>query len=53
MEFLMTQKKARAICGAITCIMHMSAYAASAEMASELGPFPEAMKEIKMECCVF
>jgi len=32
--------KARAICGAITCIMHMSAYAASAEMASELGPFP-------------
>ena len=33
-------EKARAICGAITCIMHMSAYAASAEMASELGPFP-------------
>ena len=28
-----------AICGAITAIMHMTAYAASAEMAKEAGPF--------------
>ena len=28
-----------AMAGAITCMMHMSSYAASAEMASELGPF--------------
>jgi ribonucleoside-diphosphate reductase alpha chain len=27
------------ICGALTAIMHMSSYAASAEMAKELGPF--------------
>ena len=33
--------KATAICGAITAIMHMTAYAASAEMAREFGPFPE------------
>ena len=33
--------KATAICGAITAIMHMTAYATSAEMARELGPFPE------------
>ncbi len=32
--------EARAVAGAITCIMHMSAYATSAEMAGELGPFP-------------
>src|SRR3989339_1712671 len=31
--------EAFAICGAITSIMHMSAYAASAEMAKELGTF--------------
>lgn len=31
---------ARAIAGAITCIMHSTAYATSAEMASELGTFP-------------
>ncbi len=31
---------ARAIAGAITAIMHCGSYAASAEMASELGPFP-------------
>ncbi len=30
----------RAICGAITAIMHANAYATSAEMAAELGPFP-------------
>ena len=30
----------RAICGAITGIMHMTAYATSAEMANELGTFP-------------
>jgi len=29
-----------AICSAVTAIMHMSAYAASAEMAKELKPFP-------------
>jgi len=29
-----------AICGALTAIMHMSAYAASAEMSKELGSFP-------------
>jgi ribonucleoside-diphosphate reductase alpha chain len=29
-----------AITGALTCIMHMGAYATSAEMASELGTFP-------------
>jgi len=28
-----------AICGALTAIMHMTAYAASAEMAKETGPF--------------
>src|SRR5215207_6859484 len=27
-------------CGALTAIMHMGSYAASAEMAAELGPFP-------------
>ncbi len=31
--------EAFAICGALTGIMHMSAYAASAEMSKELGPF--------------
>ncbi len=31
--------EAFAICGALTCIMHMSAYAASSEMSKELGPF--------------
>ncbi len=34
-------KQAYAIAGAITSIMHMSAYATSAELSSELGPFPE------------
>ena len=33
--------KALAITGAITAIMHMNAYATSAEMANELGPFPK------------
>ena len=33
--------EAFAICGALTGIMHMSAYAASAEMAKELGAFPK------------
>jgi ribonucleoside-diphosphate reductase alpha chain len=32
--------EAFAICGALTAIMHMTAYSASAEMAGELGPFP-------------
>ncbi len=32
--------KGRSICGAITAIMTGEAYATSAEMASELGPFP-------------
>ncbi len=32
--------EALGICGAITSIMHMSAYATSAEMAKELGTFP-------------
>ncbi len=32
--------EARAISGAITCLMHAACYAASAEMAGELGPFP-------------
>lgn len=30
----------RAWCGAITALMHMGSYAASAEMAAHLGPFP-------------
>jgi ribonucleoside-diphosphate reductase alpha chain len=33
-------KEALAICGALTSIMHMSAYATSAEMAKQLSPFP-------------
>ncbi len=33
-------KEARAVAGALTAIMHMTAYATSAEMAGELGPFP-------------
>lgn len=33
-------KEAYAICGALTSIMHMRAYATSAEMAKELGTFP-------------
>jgi ribonucleoside-diphosphate reductase alpha chain len=33
--------EAFAVCGAITAIMHMSAYATSAEMAKELGTFPQ------------
>ncbi|TVQ69976.1 MAG: vitamin B12-dependent ribonucleotide reductase [Balneolaceae bacterium] len=33
-------KEAMAICGALTSIMHMTSYATSAEMASEIGPFP-------------
>jgi ribonucleoside-diphosphate reductase alpha chain len=30
----------RAVCGALTAIMHCVAYSTSAEMAAELGPFP-------------
>ena len=30
----------RAQCGALTALMHAAAYAASAEIAAELGPFP-------------
>ncbi len=39
-----------AICGALTAIMHMTAYAASAEMAKEAGPFSkyEKNKEIML-----
>jgi len=33
-------KEALSITGAITAILHMTAYATSAEMANELGPFP-------------
>ncbi|MCF7805363.1 MAG: vitamin B12-dependent ribonucleotide reductase [Candidatus Marinimicrobia bacterium] len=33
-------KEARSITGALTSIMHMTAYGASAKMAEELGPFP-------------
>ena len=33
--------EAFAICGALTAIMHMSAYATSAEMSKELSPFPK------------
>jgi ribonucleoside-diphosphate reductase alpha chain len=32
--------QARAMSGAITCLMHATAYATSAEMAAEQGPFP-------------
>lgn len=39
--------EALAITGALTCIMHMRAYAASSEMAGELGPFPEYEKNKK------
>ncbi len=31
--------RGRAICGALTAIMHMNSYATSAEMAKKLGPF--------------
>ena len=33
-------KEGRALCGAITALMTGIAYATSAEMAGELGPFP-------------
>ncbi len=33
-------REAMAVCGALTAIMHMTSYATSAEMASELGAFP-------------
>ena len=33
-------KEGRALCGALTAIMTGIAYATSAEMAKELGPFP-------------
>lgn len=32
--------EALAITGALTCILHMTSYATSAQMAKELGPFP-------------
>jgi ribonucleoside-diphosphate reductase alpha chain len=40
----------RAQCGAITAIMHAAAYATSAEMAGEVGPFPrfEANREVML-----
>ncbi|MCX7316957.1 MAG: vitamin B12-dependent ribonucleotide reductase, partial [Hyphomicrobiales bacterium] len=37
----------RAFCGALTAIMTGTAYATSAEMAGELGPFPEYKKNAK------
>ncbi len=33
-------EEGRAICGAITCLMHSASYATSAELAAKLGPFP-------------
>ena len=33
-------KEGRALCGALTAVMTGTAYATSAEMAKELGPFP-------------
>lgn len=33
-------KEGVAICGALTAILHMTSYAASAEMAKEMSPFP-------------
>ncbi len=33
-------QEARAQCGALTALMHAGAYATSAEMAAEVGPFP-------------
>ncbi len=36
-----------AICGALTAIMHMTAYSTSAEMAKALGPFPGFKKNKK------
>ncbi len=33
-------QETRAVAGAITALMHMTAYATSAELAKELGPFP-------------
>ncbi len=32
---------AKAVCGALTAILHMHAYSTSSEMAAEIGPFPE------------
>ena len=32
--------RARAICGAITCLMHCASYVMSSEIAAEIGPFP-------------
>ena len=37
---LRQRRRGRAICGALTAIMTGTAYATSAEMAEELGPFP-------------
>jgi ribonucleoside-diphosphate reductase alpha chain len=42
--------KGRAICGALTAIMTGVAYATSAEMAGELGPFP-GYKGNASTCC--
>jgi ribonucleoside-diphosphate reductase alpha chain len=39
--------EAYAICGAITTMMHMTAYSTSAEMAAELGTFPKFEKNKK------
>jgi ribonucleoside-diphosphate reductase alpha chain len=32
--------RARAICGALTCLMHCASYVMSSEIAAEIGPFP-------------
>jgi len=39
--------RGRGFAGAITCIMHMHAYATSAQMAAEVGPFAEYEKNKK------
>jgi ribonucleoside-diphosphate reductase alpha chain len=43
-------EEGRAICGALTAIMTGVAYATSAEMAGELGPFP-ATRKTPRTCC--
>jgi ribonucleoside-diphosphate reductase alpha chain len=44
-------KEGRAICGALTAIMTGVAYATSAEMAGELGPFPGYKENKPRTCC--
>jgi ribonucleoside-diphosphate reductase alpha chain len=44
-------KEGRAICGALTAIMTGVAYATSAEMAGEIGPFPGYKENKPRTCC--